>query len=202
MKSFPKILLILSLGVVVSGGLVWFLINPALSSVDAINETAKAKQIELAVLEQQIRAFKTAQSDLAKATRKDEIANVIVAKEELVIPVKDIEAAAEKTLSAETKLIKEPDAKAKPLLPRREGIGEVGYILTLNNDFVGMANFIAYLENLPHYTEISKIILSAETTGVGEVLVHTGRVFGNIEGILFMESKPETKNDETSTNSN
>ena len=89
MKALTRIITITVIGVAVSMMLVIWVLKPVLSDVSTTNTAVKAKKSELVLLEQQILAFKTAQSDLSKATRKDEIANVIQPKENFISPVKN-----------------------------------------------------------------------------------------------------------------
>jgi len=194
MKALTRIITITVIGVAVSMMLVIWVLKPVLSDVSTTNTAVKAKKSELVLLEQQILAFKTAQSDLSKATRKDEIANVIQPKENLVAAVKDVEAAAEKTGTTETLDLKQVDIakeKTPDVIPGKSGINEIKYSVLTLNDFAGTVSFLSYLEHLPHFTEISKIILSAETQESSQkTRVHTGKVIGSFEGVFFVKPTP------------
>lgn len=192
MKSFTKIIVFTVCGASISLLLVLAIARPVLDDVSATNKLVKQKKNELATLDQQIRAFKTAQSDLARATRKDEIVNIIVPKENLVLAVKDMETAAAKTGTVEALLMKEADLKG-PKTPEvisgKQGMEETGYQLTTLNDYNGTINFLAYLEHLPHFTEISKIILSAETQEASNSApAHTGKIIGSFDGVFFIKT--------------
>lgn len=192
MKVLSRIIVISIIGAIASLLLVVLAVKPVLNDVTDSNLIVKQKKTELATLDQQIRAFKNAQSDLAKATRKDEIANAIVPKENLVVAVKDLEVAAAKTNTAETIDLREPDVgQAKPadVISGKQGVAEVPYKLTIINDFVGTQSFISYLEHLPHFTEISKITLSAETReGDKSSVIHTGKLVGTFDAVFFVKS--------------
>ena len=191
MKAFGKTTAILVAGLLISLLLIIFFVSPQLSEVNFMNATVKEKKVELDRLEQQILAFKTAQSDLAKATRKDDILDSILIKEDLVDAVIDLENAASKSQTQEELEIKELGEKEKhvPVVSKPKDIEEVPYQLSTTSDYAGIVNFLRYLEHLPHFTEISEISLQAETTGTGQngVVIHTGKIFGNLKGVFFIK---------------
>ncbi len=192
MKGLAKNLAIFVSGLIVAILLVLFGIKPMLGEISAIHDNIKQQKTELLTLDQQILAFKTAQSDLSKATRREEIDTAIPTRETLVDSVKDLELAMSQTLTSHELKIKDPtlekNNKLKEVTTNRPGIEEIPYTLIMTNDFVGILNALAYLEHLPHFTEISKIDLSAETTSsAGGEAVHTGRVIGNIQGVFFVK---------------
>ncbi len=192
MRSLTKVTIIVAGGLLVCGLTVMFLISPVLKDVTAINIETKEKKLELSVLRQQIQAFKNAQADLTKATRKDEIVDAIVMKEDLVLPVQDLEAAAAATGTRHDLLIREPTVRDKPILNQHAGIDEIPYVLNATNNFQGMVDFLSYLEHLPHFTEISKITLSAESvqSQAGGTL-RSGNILGDFSGIFFIKSVPK-----------
>jgi len=74
---------------------------------------------------------------------------------------------------------------------KKSGINEIKYSVLTLNDFAGTVSFLSYLEHLPHFTEISKIILSAETQESSQkTRVHTGKVIGSFEGVFFVKPTP------------
>jgi len=178
----------------------WLLISPQIHHVNSLNDTVKQKKIELATLDQQIRAYKNAQADLAKATRKQDISGAIVTKENLVEPVLDLEAAASKAGTLEILNLKELESnvptkkdKNSDVLTRAvAGITEVDYDLNTVSDYVGFVKFLAYLEHLPHFTEIGKVVLTAEsltsTIQQQSVSVNTGKIDGNLQGVFFIKT--------------
>jgi hypothetical protein len=192
MKALTRIISVSTIGAILSLLLALFVIRPILADVTVANESLKQKKTELTILDQQILAFKTAQSDLSKAARKDEIANAITPKESLVAAVQDLETAAAKTGTTQDLDVKDPDPaqpKVADVIPGKKDIQEVSYILTTLNDFAGTLNFISYLEHLPHFTEISKITLSAETRQGDKTstVVRTGRVIGSFNAVFFVK---------------
>ena len=200
MTIVTKIVGILAGGLILSFLVVIFLISPLLNSVNLINQNVKEKKTELAILDQQIRAFKNAQIDLAKATRKAEINEAVVIKEDLVKAVKDLEGAADKSDSLELLKINEPvvveakgSKKEKPVqvLSRTvAGITEVPYEANTEGDYVGLIKFLNYLEHMPHFTEIGKLDLTAEEseTNTESDFKNTGKVFGTIDGAFFIRT--------------
>ena len=191
MKALTRIIVILVSGFIACLIVILYGAAPMLSGISNITESIKAKKSELATLDLQIRSFKTAQSDLAKATRKDDIANAIVVKESLNQSVEELEAIAKKTNT--TEILNIPDATADTQTPpirviNARGIDEVPYNLSTKSDFAGVVNFLSYLEHLPNFTEIDKIDLSAEVSGNSTTSqVHTGAVIGNFEGVFFIK---------------
>lgn len=177
MKSYTKVILISVGGLFTSLVLAIFVVTPMLNDLRQANFAMQQKKQELATLEQQIREFKTAQSYLAKATRKEDIADAIVPKESLVIAVEELEAAAEKTNTKEFLKIFEITERKPNIVTGHKGIDEVAYHLAVSNDFLGILNFLSYVEHLPHFTEINKIDL---TPGGA-----------SIDGIFFIKSEAE-----------
>ena len=193
MRALTQNIIILVCGMVVSLLLVFFGIQPILDSLSNLHDEVRAQKTEVLTLDQQILAFKTAQSDLSKAERKSDIDQAIAKREQLVEAVKDVEAAISLTNSQHTLQIydqNEPGfAKEAAVIPNRVGITEIPYTLNVTNDFVGLLNVLSYLEHLPHFTEVSRIDLSSETISAeGGRVIRTGKVFGSINGVFFMES--------------
>jgi len=193
MNGLTRNLTIFISGFILSVMLVFFAIKPVLSDVSRLHDSIQQQKTESVTLDRQIRAFKTAQSDLSKASRKSEISTAIPAKETLVDAVKDLESAAAKTGVDHTLQIRESTdpglVKAPPVVSNRNGISEVSYKLNAVSDFAGIVRFLDYLEHLPHFTEISKINLSAETTEAANNKVnHTGRILGNFDGVFFIKA--------------
>lgn len=193
MKALSRNIAIFISGFIITMLIVLFAIKPVLSDVGSLHDGVKQQKTESATLDQQIRAFKTAQSDLSKATRKDEVADAIPTRETLVDAVKDMESAVAKSGVEHTLQIKESvdaDNKPRPVVANRNGIDEVTYRLSTVSDWGGLIKLTQYLEYLPHFTELSKISLSAETTeGQSNKVNHTGRVLGNFDGVFFIKNK-------------
>lgn len=199
MKGLTKIIIILFVGFGTSLLLYTLVISPLLTEVNIINADVRTKKMELSVLQKQIKAFKTAQSDLAKATRKDDVINAILEREDLVEAVLDLEQSASNTNSVHKLEIKETvinpkDKKAVAnqvsVISKKTNIQEIPYDLIVTNDFMGIVNFINYLEHLPHFTEISKINLrSDQDKSITGIIGRTGQVEGTINGVFFVKSK-------------
>lgn len=175
----------------------FFLLNPALSQLSIFSDTLRQKNVELATLQQQITAYKNAQTDLAQAVQKDQIFEAFLSREELVAAVKNLESAAVVTRTVETLKITEPEAdsnsKPKKVVESVDSLKEIPYRVSTLNDYVGTIQFLMYLEHLPQFTEISKITLSAETvdsdTAAGRV--YTGKIFGSLDGVFFVKSQTQ-----------
>jgi hypothetical protein len=196
MKTITKISAILIFGIVALILSVIFFTSPVLDEVNIVNAQVKQKQIELLELHQQIVAFKNAQADLAQATRKTDITQSVVLKEDLVIPVQDLEAAINKNAIDMVLQIKEPDTKEKFILSNPTGITQVSYGVTaIAPDFPSLINLFGYIEHMPHITEPTKIILSSEilnapaasTPQTQAAVVRTGRVQIDLKGVFFIK---------------
>lgn len=193
MNSLSKLAAICVCGIV-GGILLAFLgVKPLLNTIGSLNQELSRKKIEVKTLEQQIAAFKTAQSDLSKVTDKETIFNTIVDKEDLVGPIQSVEAAAALTDTKQTIKIEEQlDAVAAPddVVAGHTGITEVPYILSVENDYNGLIRYLKYLEHLPQMTEISKIEFVAESaTRDRTTIYHTGQAAATIRGVFFVKSK-------------
>ncbi len=127
MKNLTKVLATLVFGASIFILIVIFLAMPGLNDIDAINADAKEKKIQLETLDQQIRAFKRAQADLKQASRREDITNAFVSKEDLVIVVKELEAAATASATKVTLDIKELGPKDKPsnITNKPKGMDEI-----------------------------------------------------------------------------
>ncbi len=201
MRSLTKLTLVIIVGFGAVLGVVLYLIQPSLDQVLRLNQELKAKKIETKTLEQQILAFKTAQSDLSKATEKDRILNAVVSKEDLVGPVLNLEAAALSSSTEHILLIEDAAAKGvptatKPLTPEVRGVKEVPFSVSTKNDFLGTLDFLRYLESSPNFTEVVDLELVAEeinNTGTS-TSTKTGLVIGNFKGVFYITNETPTAN--------
>lgn len=202
MKGLSKILIITIAGAGLSVLLILFLIFPALERLNGINLTIKQQKSELWVLDQQVRAFKNAESDLSKALRKEEINTVILSKEDLVLAVKDLEASANRASTAENLNITDPiswkgaDAKTKPpaaVLLNHPGVEEIPFTThTLSQDWKSLIDFVSLLDHQPRFLELSYISLSADTIlGEQKEVINTGKVIGSFKGVFLIKSSEQ-----------
>ncbi len=199
MKTITKISAILIFGILALIFSVIFFASPVLDEVNTVNAQVKQKQIELLELHQQIVAFKNAQADLAQATRKADITQSVVQKEDLVIPVIDLEAAVNKNATDMVLQIKEPDTKEKFILSNPTGITQVSYGITaIAADFPSLVNLFGYIEHVAHITEPTKITLSSEilnapasaTPQNQASIVRSGRINVDLKGVFFIKVPP------------
>ena len=201
MKAVTKSIITATIGLTAGVLIFLFLIQPALSRLSELSRNLQDKKQREITLEQQIRAYKTAQSDLSRADQKDKIFNSLVTKENLVQAVESLERGASVTGTDHTLDISEeapaPTAAAKNktapvnVLINRAGLTEVVYRLSIKNDFIGTVQFLDFLEHLPQFTEITKINLSAETAegSSGQNVVKTGQVLGSIDGVFVIKNE-------------
>ena len=194
MNSLTKLIIVVLGGATLALALVLVLVKPNLNKVLALGQAAQEKKSQFLTLQQQVNAYKTAQSDLSKATEKDKIAGQIVLREDLVVAIKNVEAGAAKSALALEIKINEPDEKTKvppkPVLSDKGSLVEIPYRFYTTGDFSGTIKFLQYLEHLPQWTEIAKMDLSAETVDVDKRPVQTGRIFGSIDGIFLVKINP------------
>lgn len=204
MNSKTKILLTISLGILSVVVFVLFGFQPMLKSVRVSNERLVQRQQELSKIEKQISEFKTAQTDLARATFKDDVYNTIVERENLSAVIVDLEIAAARTNTVESiQIFEEVESTRKTRetkLDVFDGLSlseEVGYSMSVRNDFAGLVDYLQYLEHLPHFTEFDKITLNAMTETIaserGGGSRNTGAVIGTFEGVFLV--KKSKKND-------
>jgi hypothetical protein len=204
MTAITKLIIISATGIIVCVLLAFLLIKPTINKVNSLNVELFGKKTEVKTLEQQILAFRSAQSDLSKVTQRDRVLNAIVESEDLVSAVKDIETAAKNTNSAHTLAIQDnedPRLVTPPVIKGKKGVKEVPYTLTLKNDYEQIVKFMMYLEHLPHFTEISSFGAVAETSQSqeGQVSQQTGKASVTIEGVFFVKGE-EVKAAPTKTN--
>lgn len=194
MKSFAKILITIAVGTLGCFIVYMLLIAPSTARTIALSDELRTKRQEEITLEQQALAFRTAQSDLSKATDKNKVLNAIVDKEHLVTAIQSLEAGANLTETVhELKINEEAPGKPKPVqvLADKGGLTEVPYRISTINTYAGTIRMLEYLEHLPQFTEIYKINLSAELKDAANSSspTRTGRVLGSIDGVFLIKTK-------------
>jgi hypothetical protein len=207
MTAIAKNIAIVVLGSILCLGVVFWVVRPVMNTASNLNHDLVAKRNEVAALEQQIRAYQTAKSDLSHATDKAKISNAILTKENLVAAIKNVELDSSRAGLHEDMTITDPfqkvakpttDAnKTPPTIKGLAAVKEVPYRLSITSDYLSLVDFVSYLEHLSNFTEVTKFQLSSETVGVGVVgakPVHTGRVISNIDGVFFVQDNAAPKN--------
>lgn len=167
----------------------FFFIKPTISQVFDLNKVFAEKKLELATTEQQIRAFRTVQSDLNQAVERDLVAKAIIKKTDLVEPIISVEkAASQSALVPILDILDDAKSQYKPILKDSADLEEIPYRLSTTSDFFGFVNYLKYLEHLPQFTEVSKMNLTAEIIQAKDKPpTRTGQIFGNIEGAFFVK---------------
>ena len=197
MRTLTKISMVSIIGSIAVLVFVLFIIKPILSDIKDFKIQIKQKSIDLSALDQQIRAFKGARADLNRAVKKDNIANALVIREDLVLPVQDLEAAAAAATDEQLQIqddSNQPVAVERPaIILGLEGVTEVPYQVNLTSDYIGMINFLSFVEHLPHFTEVSHIDLSAQIDKTSLAAsatrpIHSGKVLGSFKGVFFIKS--------------
>lgn len=192
MSPLTKLVVIIVGGVVISIALVSLLVKPNFGRVSVLGKTVEQKKQELATLQQQINAFKTAQSDLARASEKEKVQGTVLLREDLLTAIKNLEVGAAKSGVALEVKINEPDGKTKiapkAVVADKGELKEIPFRLYTTGDFSGTVKFMQYLEHLPNLSELSKLDLSAETVQIDKTVVQTGKVFGSIDGVFLVKA--------------
>jgi hypothetical protein len=203
-NSSAKIFISAAVGLIVTVALFFFVFRPLLSDVKKLNKSLTDKHAESQELKDQIVEYKSAQSDLARATYKDDIFNTIVDKEDLSLAITDLEAAAVSTGVKESIQIRELEeggsrraAALKKSATLFDGLiltNEVEYTMNVNGGFAEVVRFMQALENLPHFTEYSTVTLStsAETLPQGGSR-NSGDLTGTLEGVFLIRQPSATK---------
>jgi hypothetical protein len=188
MKALSKIFFTSFLAIIACVLLFFLLIKPSLVKFGALSQTLIEKQQELITLEHQITAFRNVQADLARVSGREAINSSIVDKYSLVEPIEAIEGSAAATGTEITMdIIENEKIKSEPVLKTDAGLTEVKYRLTTIGDYLSLIQFLNYLENLPQFTEVAKIDLSAEVANDGKDLVRTGNAVGVIDAAFFIK---------------
>lgn len=197
MTALSKIIITAVFGIILTGMLGGLIIRPAWSAVNLASGQLRQNQAILVSLNQQLAALRAAQTDIKKATKSADIIDWILDRETLVTAVKELEGAAALTAVSKTLDIADLDpTQPKPdLVAGKRGVDEVAYRITTTSDYLGLINFLSYLEHLPHWTEITKINLSAEVkqSDTGQS-VRTGKVLGTVDGIFFVNHTSHVQN--------
>jgi hypothetical protein len=192
--------------VYVAGGLLavvlgyFFLVSPGLNHVAELTTQEAATRAEVLRLEKQILAYRTAQSDLAKASNKGLLDETILNDKNLYLVIQELEAGSEATgsdheLKIEREFLDTPlPATPKSKVTTQTDLEEVPYTISAQNpSYLGFINFMEYLEHLPHYTEVSSIDLSYQTLdGGGKELT------GVIKGVFL--AKPNEPGNQSPQN--
>jgi len=160
-------------GLAIIAAAYFLVVSPALTKVSNLSAEELATRTEVMRLDQQILAYRTAQSDLSRATSKNLLFSSVVNDKNLFVPIEELELAVTNTNSShQLKILRDslaPGPAGAPAAAKvldQVSVEEVPYVLTAQNaDYGQMINLFKYLENLPHYTEVSEIDMSYQTEG-------------------------------------
>lgn len=210
MNALIKNVIVVTVGTVgIIAASLW-LVLPSLQTVDNLNKQLVDQKTQMVNLQQQIKAYQTAESDLKKAVNKDEILDAILVKENMVTVIKQMEVgittskATEPVLAINDPFITTVNAAPKntgkkdvPIIGGLNSVVFVSYSLTLKDDFAGMISLFSSLEHLPNFTEFSTFQLAAETAPAANPDVpppHTGMINASINGIFYAQKDATTPN--------
>jgi hypothetical protein len=190
-------------GVILCIAVFFFLVRPALNRVSGLNSEVQVTEAELNRLEQQILAYKTAQSDLSKATNKDLLFTTFVDDKNLHVPIEEMESVAKITGTEYMLKIHRDSIENAPVVDRRRAssgatgqkkvtnqnvLEEIPYTLSVQNpSYTSMITFMKHLEHIPHFTEISGVDMTSEGGEEGEPILVTATING-----VFLVKKNET----------
>lgn len=201
MSGYSKLITYICGGIVLVAAAYFFLLSPALTRVSGLSSQEYGTRAEAERLELQINAYKTAQSDLSKATNKELLYATVIDDKKLYIPIEEIEAGAKATnttyqFKIHRSSINETEEASAAGAGRRAAaeprkkvtsqnlLEEVPYTLIVQNpSYVQMVTFLKYMEHIPHFTEVSKISMSMQPLPENERTVVTA----TIDGVLLVK---------------
>jgi Tfp pilus assembly protein PilO len=194
MKNLTKIFIICSIGIIVSLGLFFAVVNPTLSQIDDAKNQVSSKQSELQTLEEQIVTYKNSQTDLAQASQKDIIDSILVKRQDLTLPIQEIEQAAVISGVTESMQIQDPSlsqVSTPAVVSGKATLDEIPYSLAVSGNFNQLVTFMQYLEALPHFTEVSGFDFSASAgqSNSGQLFLHSGNITGTINAVFFTKKQ-------------
>lgn len=198
MNSKTKIIALILVGIGLLGIALVFVFSPLSESVKKMNKDLSEKQTSLDEIKTQILEFKTAQSDLAKATYKKDVSDAIVIRENLAEVIVDLEEAAQLTNTTESIQIMEDDGTNKnqqqpDIFESLVLSQEVDYSMSVKNSYEGLVEYFQYLEHLPHFTEFNRFTITSVYEQIpvtqGGGTRNTGTVSGNVEGVFLVKNK-------------
>jgi hypothetical protein len=189
MTGYSKVISYVVVGAVVLVLAFMFVVMPALGQVEDLAEQERATRTEILRLDQQILAYRTAQTELARAEGKDLLFSSVVDDKKLYYAIELVEEAARSTGSThELKILREslaPTANVSASLDKiteQTALEEVPYMLTvMNASYSQLVDFFRYLENIPYFTEIGSFNASVEQTEFG------GRIVVTINGVFVVK---------------
>lgn len=193
MKNQSRIIVISLIGLIVSAGLFLFVVRPTIEKVADLNTQASAKKTDLKQLQEQIVIYKNSQRDLSLASGKDLIADSLLAREDLQLAIEEIEQADSITDTQESMTIADDGGKtvknAIQLVSGKSLLVEVPFNIHTTSDFPHFVNFMQYLEQLPHFDEVSAFTLqsSAGSPDLNGIFVHNEVVIGSIDAVFFVQ---------------
>jgi hypothetical protein len=199
MRALTKLVVMGIGGLVLAVLILVVLVNPGLKRTHELNQISTEKKTKLSALEKQMKAYQTAQADLAQAVERQRITESLLTRETLEEAVISVESAASITQTEESKKITDevenPEKNNEvrtPVVTSKIQIEEIPYRLSTKNHYIGVVNFIKYLENLPQFSEIEKITLSAELieSEIEDTSpIRTGLILGDIEALFFIRTE-------------
>jgi hypothetical protein len=195
MKNQIKLILVSVIGVIASGILFLFIVQPNLNQIQDLKNKVVTTKTELKQIEEQIVTYKNSQRDLSLASGKDALSQAMLKREDLEQAIVEIENAASVTNTSEALSIHDDQGsgtpQVKPLITGKASLDEVQYTINITSDFVHLINFLQYLEHMPHFTEISDFTLASTSSqsNSGGVFLHGGNVIGSINLVFFLQKK-------------
>jgi type II secretory pathway pseudopilin PulG len=177
MNNYSRLISYVFAGLVLSAGIYFLAVRPTMLNVSTQIEEASAVRSQVVVLDQQILAYRTAQSDLSKAENRELLETFVVNDKNLHITIEEVERAAQATsTSYQFDIHRDEIGQSEAAGTQSQGaveevakvttqnlLEEVPYTLTVSNpNYAQLVRFFQYIENLPHFTEISNFVLSVQ----------------------------------------
>jgi len=192
--------ILMSVGVIIllAGILIFAAVMPLLSKVRASQARIKAGQEKIAELDIAISNYRQVVTKLDKVNdTAGAVLGIFPVREDSVALVEALEASIQKSgINASVNIIDPAEDQQRNVPPTKliknlSGVEEVPYSLNILGSYRQIVNLFSYFENMPYFTEISKLSLSSVSTSDqgGKNVRRTGEGAGELRGVLFIKSQ-------------
>jgi Tfp pilus assembly protein PilO len=198
-----KTVLIIISVVLVFGIMIYFGVFPLLDKVRGIQDKISENDQQLVDLAKLINGYKSVSIKFSKVEDyMAEVSAVFPLREDSAAIVESIENAVLKSgVTADLVIVDHSEdapgntagsnttSEKTAVVNRLAGLDEVPYNLHFSGNYSQIANLFQYLENMPFFTQLSELSVSAETflPQNAKMGTHSGIGMGDIQGVLFVK---------------